>query len=235
MDRFGAIWVEHPAKIEKNWLEMVAPDDVVLVPGDISWGKKLGEAMPDLLWLSRLPGEKVILKGNHDYWWPNSTTLHRELPPTVQAIHNDHIRIGPFIFLGARLWDTEEYSVEEIIDWDPAKGSLPSPKSQNDLREQERLYVRELERLQLSIDSAAMAGEGLRIGLTHYPPLDASLRPSRASSMLRASGVQHVVFGHLHSVRENMPKPIFGITGGVEYHLTSCDYLGFRPKLIAEA
>jgi predicted phosphohydrolase len=235
MDRFGAEWVNHPAKIEKNWREIVGEKDVVLVPGDISWAKKLPDVMPDLLWLDKLPGIKVILNGNHDYWWPTATILERELPPSLRFVHNNHVRIGPFLFFGTRLWDTSEYSLFDLIEWDPKKGEIPGLKSGQDLETQEKLYEREIQRLKLSITSIPREDSAIRIALTHYPPLNHTLTPSRVSGTLETAGTKHTVFGHLHSIKKEWIGKAFGKLNGVTYHLTACDYLDFIPKLICEA
>ena len=235
MDRFGPEWVGHPGKIERAWREAVGPRDVVAVPGDISWGKKLPDVMPDLEWLDALPGIKVILRGNHDYWWPTNAILERELPPSLRFVHNNHVKVGPFVFFGSRLWDTVEYSLFDLIEWDPAKGPVPdpaAPRPEAEARKQEEIYDHELHRLKMS---AAGLPDGVRIGLTHYPPLTHTLAPSRASALFEAAGARHVIFGHLHSVKREWNGKAFGKLGEVEYHLASCDYLDFKPKPVCEA
>ena len=141
MDRFGPEWVRHPDKIKANWEKVVGPDDVVAVTGDISWAKKFEAAQHDLNWIGELPGRKVILRGNHDIWWPSSTVLERELHPSISFIQNNHVKIGPFVFFGSRMWDTAEYSVFDLIEWDPKKGAIPGVKSGGDLKEQERIVL----------------------------------------------------------------------------------------------
>lgn len=235
MDRFGAEWIDHPAKIKAHWERLIGPDDVVAVTGDISWAKRFEGALADLRWLHELPGKKIILKGNHDLWWPSSSLMEKELPSSIRFLHNNHVVIGPFVFFGARLWDTQEYSVFDLIEWDAKKGPIPGLKAGTDLAEQERIYDRDLMRLKLSIDSLPKDAPGLRIGLTHYPPLDHLLRPSRAANLLTEAGARHVIFGHLHSVKKEFAGRAFGETRGVHYHLVSCDYLDYTPKLICEA
>jgi predicted phosphohydrolase len=239
MDRFGAEWVDHPAKIAAAWRELVGPRDVVAVPGDISWAKKLPDAMPDLEWLDALPGTKVILRGNHDLWWPTNAVLERELPPSIRFVHNNHAKVGPFVFFGTRLWDTTEYSVNPLIEWDPKKGPIPGASGMMpgvDVAKQDEIYDHELHRLKMS---ASGLPEGLRIGLTHYPPLDHLLNPTRASTLLEDAGARHVIFGHLHSIKEEWRGKAFGVREDsaqkTEYHLTAVDTIGFRPKLICEA
>ena len=234
MDRFGTECIRHPEKIEAAWRAVVGPRDVVAVPGDISWGKKLPDVMPDLEWLHALPGIKVILRGNHDFWWPTNAVLERELPISLRFVHNNHVKVGPYVFFGARLWDTTEYSLFDLIAWDPNKGPIPGMNGAmpgTDTKKQEEIYDHELHRLKMS---AAGLPEGLRIGLTHYPPLDHLLTPSRVSGIMETAGAAHVLFGHLHSLKAEWNGKAFGKLNEVEYHLTSCDYLDFKPKLIAE-
>ncbi len=235
MDRFGEEWVRHPDKIQSNWEKVVSPKDIVAVTGDISWSKKFDSALEDLRWLGALPGRKIILRGNHDIWWPSPSLLEKELPTGMHFVQNNHVRIGPFLFFGSRLWDTEEYSVFDLIEWDPKKGPIPGVKHSSDLEEQERIYERELLRLKLSVDSIPAGFAGVRIGLAHYPPLSHTLQPSRASKLFAQGGAQHVLFGHLHSVKKEFQGRAFGELEGVNYHLASCDYLDYAPKLICEA
>ena len=235
MDRFGTEWINHPEKIKANWESVVGPDDVVAVPGDISWAKKFEAALADLQWLGTLPGKKVILRGNHDLWWPSASLLEQELPSNMRFVQNNHVKIGPFIFFGSRMWDTEEYSVFDLIDWDPKKGTIPGVKAGGELKEQERIYDRELLRLKLSINSVTDITEGIRIGLSHYPPLDHLLKPSRASTLFAEAGAKHVIFGHLHSVKKELRDSAFGQLGDVNYHLTSCDHVDYMPKFICDS
>ena len=242
MDRFGPEWKNHPEKIAAHWRATVGPRDVVAVPGDISWGKKLPVVMPDLEWLHDLPGIKVILRGNHDFWWPTNAILERELPPSLRFVHNNHVTVGPYTFFGSRLWDTTEYSLVDLIAWDPMKGPVPAANGLMagvDEKKQEEIYEHELQRLKMSLTGLpprSGTGEGgVRIALTHYPPLDHLLTPSRVSRLFAEVGARHVIFGHLHAVKPEWKGRAFGTLGETTYHLTSCDYLDFKPKLICEA
>ena len=136
---------------------------------------------------------------------------------------------------GSRLWDTQEYSVFDLIEWDPKKGPIPGVKAGMDLAEQERIYDRELMRLKLSLDSIPADLPGMRIGFSHYPPLDHTLKPSRAHALYAQAGARHVIFGHLHSVKKDMQGKAFGELDGIRYHLVSCDYVDYCPVLICEA
>jgi predicted phosphohydrolase len=231
MDRFGSEWVNHPAKIAKARKDTLEPEDIMLLPGDLSWAKKLEQALPDLEWLAELPGHKVLMRGNHDYWWPSAALMEQVLAPKVHFVHNNHVKIGPYRFFGSRLWDTQEFSVFDCIEWDAKKGPIPGVKGDSDLEAQEKQFDRELLRLKLSIDSLP-SDEGIRIGMTHYPPLAHIPASTRASDLLQQAGAVHVVFGHLHSIKSEWKGKAFGPWQGVHYHLTSCDYLDFKPKLI---
>jgi predicted phosphohydrolase len=167
--------------------------------------------------------------------------LEREQPPSIRFVHNNHAKAGSFVFFGSRLWDTTEYSVTDLIEWDPKKGPIPGSNGMMpgvDAAKQDEIYDHELQRLKISTSGLP---DGVRIGLTHYPPLDHLLTPSRASKMLEDAGAKHVIFGHLHSVKAEWRGKAFGTRSGseggmpgTEYHLTACDYIGFRPKLICE-
>ena len=108
MEVFGPAWKDYPKRIKEAWERLVGPDDLVLIPGDISWAMKLEDALVDLDWIDRLPGHKLIIRGNHDYWWPSASKLRAVLPPTIHFIQNDAFEWNDITFGGARLWDTHE-------------------------------------------------------------------------------------------------------------------------------
>lgn len=228
MDVFGAKWKNHPDKIKKNWEKKISPDDLVLLPGDFSWALKLDEAKPDFDFLHSLPGTKVMIKGNHDYWWGSIKKVKEHLPPSIFVIQNDSFNFHGVSICGARLWDTPEYSFDTVIDF--KENPLSAPKV-TDLEKEEKIFLRELVRLELSlkqIDSTAK----LKIAMTHYPPIGLNLLPSRTSKLLEKFGIQICIFGHLHSLKDTF---IFnGKTPSVHYFLTACDYLDFNPLLLAE-
>ena len=113
MDIFGGRWVGYTQKIEKAWNETVQKDDLVLIAGDISWAMKLEEAVPDLLWIDSLPGNKIIIKGNHEYWWKSVSAVRQVLPASIQAIQNDAIKLDGLVICGTRGWDIPEKSSSE--------------------------------------------------------------------------------------------------------------------------
>lgn len=235
MELFGPAWQDHPAQIEANWRKLVAPEDLVLVAGDLSWGMRAAEVEPDLAWLDSLPGKKILSRGNHDYWWPTQTKLVRMLPPSVQALDGNGLVLGNLQIAATRLWDTHEFSFAAwtIFRENPkAKKREESPEQLTArLEQQERIFVRELGRLEAGLRSLPPKGSSLRIAMTHYPPVGPGLGPSRASAILEKYSVDICVFGHLHSL--DIAKVAFGKARGIEYILTSCDYINFSPKLIA--
>jgi predicted phosphohydrolase len=228
MEDFGPAWSQYADRISTNWKKKVSPDDLVLIPGDISWAMRLDEALIDLQWIDALPGTKVILRGNHDYWWPSASKLTKALPPSILFIQNNALLWNGIAIGGSRLWDTPEYGFEAFIDFHQ------NPKAKTDTREEfnkekeeeERIFLRELERLKLSLSQMDKNGQ-IRIAMTHYPPIGADLLPSRASQILEEFQVDICVFGHLHNVKPGALP--FGKTRGVQYLLASCDYLQFNP------
>ncbi|MSR45583.1 MAG: phosphoesterase [Planctomycetes bacterium] len=236
MDRFGPQWVDHPRKIAAAWRERVGTNDIVLVPGDVSWAMTLEQAKPDLDWLAALPGHKVLLKGNHDYWWSTIGKVRAAIGPRMHAIQGDVVSIGGVAIAGTRLWDQAGVSFRDAIDWRPGPGGMVSAEPEGDrAAEAARIFERELGRLERAM--AALAQEGraaaLRIAVTHYPPCGGDLAATRATDRIEAAGARHCVFGHLHSLRRDLATPLFGQRGGTEYVLASCDWLDFAPRLVA--
>jgi uncharacterized protein len=228
MEVFGPAWKDYTRRIEENWIKLVSVNDLVLVPGDLSWAMRPEEALLDLDWIDRLPGEKLIVRGNHDYWWPTSKKLTAMLPPTFHFIHNTAFEWDGIAFAGARLWDTEEYSFDPYIEF--VENPLQKKRSDEEIakkkEEDKKIFERELERLRLSLEKMNPRAK-LRIALTHYPPIGPDLKPSRASALLEDYRVDICVFGHLHNVKEeSLP---FGEARGVRYLFASADYLSFTP------
>lgn len=226
MDVFGPQWAGYTDKVVKNWNSLITPDDLVLIPGDISWAMHPEEAKPDLDWIAALPGTKVILRGNHDYWWTSLSKIEKVLPPSIHLIQNNAYNWHGFSIGGARLWDTSEYSFNNYIDYQQNPRAKPLTERDKDPMEAERIFQRELGRLELSLKCLAKDAH-TRIAMTHYPPIGADLKDSRASKLLEKYNVKACVFGHLHNVKQGLP--MFGTKNGIQYSLTSCDYLNFIP------
>jgi uncharacterized protein len=231
MKAFGPSWENYAEKMGENWRRLVHQDDLVLIPGDISWAMRLEEALVDLKWIDALPGTKVMVKGNHDYWWGTVSKMRKAMPSSIHLIQNDVFNWNDVTIGGTRLWDSDEYSFNTYIQFQEnplAKPSAPFSKEEAE-REREKIFSREKERLKLSLTQLRKDAP-LKIVLTHYPPIGADLKPSQVSSILEAYGVNICVFGHLHNLKKPEPfLPLFGTARGVEYIFASCDYLDFTP------
>lgn len=226
MDVFGAKWKDHPEKIRTNWLKHVSPDDLVLLPGDISWAMNTDEAKPDLEWIDTLPGTKVMLRGNHDYWWTSLSKIEKIMPPSIHLVQNNAFRWKNVAIAGARLWDTPEYSFQQFIEYVDNPRANKLTEVSHDQGETEKIFLRELGRLELSLKSIPRDA-AVRIAMTHYPPIGANLTHSRVSALLEKYGITLCAFGHLHNVKQGLP--MFGMKDGVRYTLVSCDYVDFNP------
>lgn len=210
MDVFGAHWERHFEKISQSWRENVAADDVVMLPGDLSWAMTLSEAMEDILSVGELPGKKLILRGNHDYWWSSIGRVRDALPPGMMAIQNDAVKIGNAVFAGSRGWTCLS---KEAAD--------------------EKIRAREQMRLEMSLKAARVLDENAPLYvMTHYPPVLPDCMDTPEGEMISRYGAKCVCYGHLHG-----PSVRHGFEGewlGVQYHLVSCDALGFALKLVGE-
>lgn len=205
MDIFGPVWEDYLETIEKDWEKKVSDEDIVLIAGDISWAMRLSEVDPDLEYLCKFKGHKVIIKGNHDYWWSAIGSLRQKLTNKTYAIQNDAIKIGNYVICGSRGWSLPEQNI-----------NIP---------EDEKIYKRELIRTELSLKSAvSLKKEGdVIIAMMHFPPVNFTAEDSDFSKLFENYGVDYVVFGHLHSY-DKKQKMVF-TKNGIKYFLTSCDLL----------
>ena len=247
MDRFGAQWVGHAAKMAAAWDELVRADDLVLVPGDISWARDIAGATPDLQWLAARPGTKLILKGNHEHWWPESRRkLDAALPPGVRAVQGDATRVGDVAVCGTRLWDVPGVSYHDLILWqgEPISAEL----TEADAAAARRVYERELGRLDRAL-AALDRSAPLRIAMLHYPPVGPAVAAPGAAGAgevwklpgnelterFEAAGISHVVFGHLHALDPRQRGRIGGTRHGVRYLLAAVDFIDFTPVEVGVA
>lgn len=229
MDVFGPRWFNHEEKTVKNWRACIKEEDLVLIPGDISWAKHLHEVMPDLKWIDSLPGTKVMIRGNHDYWWQSIKKIKEILPSSIHVIQHNTFQFGDYIVGGARLWDSTEYSFGSYVPYIENPVSRPESAEVENPLEAERIFIRELARLEMSLQEMKNSSK-TRIVMTHYPPIGADLAPSRVSKLLEQYNVAVCVFGHLHNIETHIP--LFGERNGVRYILTSGDYINFQPVKI---
>jgi predicted phosphohydrolase len=240
MHLFGEQWRDHAERIADNWRRLVAPGDLVLVPGDISWAMRPSEAQADLEFLHRLPGTKVLIRGNHEYWWGSLTKVRRMLPPSMFAIDGDAIEIGGVGIGGTRLWNCPGMSFANVLSRPTPSAEQESPA---DDERDAKIWQREVSRLGRALaDLDRLEGASplrLRVAMVHYPPCDRRLSPNVLTAMFERARIEHVVFGHLHGVgaiSDNIPlgERSFGELNGVRYHLTACDFLDFAPLYFAE-
>lgn len=210
MDIFGAHWKGHDKKIIENWKKTVGPEDTVLLPGDISWGMRLADAAADLDVIDRLPGRKMLLSGNHDYWWKSSSRLAGQYPK-MKFLKNDTAVWEEWFICGARGWTC--------------------PNDTAFSAEDEKIYRRELIRLRLSLDCAMGQGAEKILVMLHFPPVNEKHEPSGFTEVFSQYPVAEVVYGHLHGESSHQ-MALEGEWEGIRYHLTSSDYLDFCPKRI---
>lgn len=211
MDVFGVRWDGHENKIKENWSKTVGSDDIVIVPGDISWGLKLEEAMSDFRFLHELPGTKIIIKGNHDLWWTSISKLNSFFDDII-FIHNSFYNAGSFAICGTRGWQLPHMTA----GWD---------------EHDEKIYQRELIRLDMSLKKAVDAGFKNIIAALHYPPVDFSGASTEFTRIIEKYPVTDVIYGHLHG-REAQKSAFNGTRSGIRYRLVSSDCISFAPVLL---
>lgn len=230
MDVFGERWVNHASRLKQHWEESVHPDDLVLLPGDISWAMRLEAVKPDLEWIHALPGTKIMIRGNHDYWWTSLSKIEQVRPPTIHYLQNNAILWNDVAIAGTRLWDCADFAFDQLVE--DANGKPWTPEMPPNVAEDQRIFARELLRLEISLKEMAKLDAKVRIAMTHYPPIDTNLKPSPVADLLEKYKVDFCVFGHLHNARRDLP--IFGKRNAVTYLFTAGDYLDFRPlKVLA--
>lgn len=210
MNVFGDNWINHEEKIMNSWKEQVGSDDLVLIPGDISWASKLDEAVDDLKRIHDLPGVKIIGKGNHDYWWSTSNKLDKLGFHTIKFLKNNSYEYEGVTICGTRGWDTMEEHSEEASN--------------------EKIYLREMNRLKLSLEAGAKSNN-VKIVMLHYPPFDSDGHPNEFFQILKEYSADVCIYGHLHG-EEGHKNAKEGIIDKISVHCVSSDYIDFKPKRI---
>ncbi len=209
MDIFGPHWQNHFERIREDWIARVQADDIVLLPGDLTWAMHLEEAQEDLLRVGELPGRKLLLRGNHDYWWNSIGRVRRMLPEGCYALQNDSLMIEGLLFAGSRGW---------VIPADPDGDG-----------DDARIYRRERQRLEMSLAHArSRDAHAPLIAMMHYPPRSEQIEGF--ADILKRYDVQHLVYGHLHGA--GLSAAIHGVIDGIDYHQVSCDGLNFKLACI---
>jgi predicted phosphohydrolase len=235
MDVFGPAWADHTERLRLNWLEVVDAGDLVLLPGDTSWAMTLEQAMPDLEWIHQLPGTKVLVKGNHDYWWKSVSKVRAALPRSLRVLQNDALLVGDVALAGTRLWQLPWVSsagMPLLVENPPAVVS-PDPDRPKNLAEEMKYVRREIGRLELSLKQAAALGGRRLVAMVHYPPLDHRLEENEVTRLLEQYGVTDCIYGHLHNLDPDATAALASLRlGGIGYRLVSCDFTRFRPVRI---
>ncbi len=210
MSVFGDLWVDYEQKLEREWRKLIHVDDLVIIAGDISWAMRDAEVQPDLSFLRSLPGEKILLRGNHDYWWGTRKKVQELAGHGFHVLHNNALSFSGVTFVGTRGWELPE-----------------SPRYI--AKEDESIYLREIERLRLSLIEGKKSGQPL-FAITHYPPLLSPLHRSGFAALLEDFGVTTCVYGHLHGQAHQ--SRVEGLVRHVDYYLVSGDFLNFVPREI---
>ncbi|MCI2110696.1 MAG: metallophosphoesterase [Acidaminococcaceae bacterium] len=209
MEVFGENWQGHRAKIIKNWQSTVCPDDTVILCGDTSWSMDLPDAIAkDMQAIMALPGKKIMLKGNHDYWWTSKQKMEDLLEHRIEILHNNFYPVGSTAICGTRGWNLP---------------SLPTFTEHDKL-----IYKREGMRLKASLEQAAAAGCSDIIVALHYPPLYAAGETSVFTDLCEQYHVTHCVYGHVHGQAAHYLNMFQGLRNGTDYRLVACDYVNFE-------
>ena len=211
MDVFGPRWANYMGRLEENWCAAVGMNDHVLIPGDISWATYLEQAYEDFRFIDRLPGKKIISKGNHDYWWTTKSKLDKFILEngfsTIRFMHNNSYTLENAAVCGTRGWD------------------MPGEDGFN--AEDVKIYQRELQRLELSLKNAAVPEGGCLIAAMHFPIFNSRGVFSGFLDIMQKYNVQLCIYGHLHG--EAHRYAIEGKVKGIEFRLVAADRTGFRP------
>ena len=209
MDIFGG-WDDYQERLENNWRKVVQDKDTVVIAGDISWAMSLEQALPDFRFLQSLPGQKLILKGNHDYWWMTRAKMDKWLSEnglsTIKIIHNSTEVVGDIAVCGTRGWF---YDAEKDAD--------------------RKVLMREVGRLKASIELAIKTGKE-PIAFLHYPPVYYGEVCKEMMAVLKEYGIRRCYYGHIHG--PSIRNATEGEYDGIKFRLISADALKFLPVLV---
>lgn len=209
-ERYAERWRDHAAKIEREWRTVVRPADLVLLPGDLSMARSHRDLQPDLAWLDRLPGTKVLAPGNHDLWWNDVAKIRPMLRKSLLAVDGDAVKTHGVVVCGAR--------------------GAPIPLEDDEAPEIVAASNRELAALDQGLAHAAQLrehDEPLYV-LWHYPPFDPYRRPGPCVERLERAGVTTCLYGHLH-IEGQWSLAVQGDVRGIRYQCVAADAIGFRP------
>ncbi|MBS4539259.1 metallophosphoesterase [Clostridium sp. D2Q-11] len=210
MDVFSDKWINHEENIFNNWINKITDDDIVLIPGDISWALKLKDALIDLKKIEKLPGYKIIGKGNHDYWWETKSKLDKLGLEDIHFLYNDGYKYKNFGIAGTRGWcpkDSDEFKEKDI-----------------------KIFDRELNRLKLSLEKIKDIDR--KIVMIHYPPFNSDGAPNEFTHIMKEYNVEICVYGHLHAEGHKHVKE--GMYNGINYICIASDFIDFDPIKILD-
>ena len=212
MDIFGYGWANHIERLTEGFA-LVSDEDIVVLAGDSSWGISLNESLSDFKFIDKLPGKKLLLKGNHDYWWETVSKTKRFFEEndikSIDILHNNAFLYGDVAICGTRGWF--------------------APENEEDAHA-EKIYNREISRLQTSLDAAKKLNPKEIHCFLHYPPISKGYECSEITDMLQKYGVRSCSYGHLHGFGHGIRFE--GIHKDVQYRLISADFLRFIPVKI---
>jgi len=217
-------WLGHPELIPPNWNNVVSKDDIVLIAGDISWATHFEDAIPDLKFINQLNGTKIIIKGNHDFWWQGKQKLENFTKNmSIIPLRNNCVQINNISTVGTNIGivGTRGYNFEyhkEVNVWEISSKHLN----------------RELNRLQLSIEDSKEKDIDMLIAMIHYPPFArVNGGESPITKILEENNIKICVYGHIHTIKKHKP-PFQGWMNGIRYYYVSCEQYEFYPVLIYE-
>ena len=198
-------------RLEENWRSVVQPQDTVIIPGDVSWGMSLEQAKEDFLFLHRLPGKKILMKGNHDYWWTTRAKMESFLEEngldSLSILHNNAVSVEGLSLCGSRGWMFEQGQEHD-----------------------KKIINREAGRIRASLQDAQRFGEQEKVLFLHYPPVFMQDSIPEFFEVMNQYGVRRCYYGHIHS--QGCRFAFQGEWCGVQLEMVSADYLRFMPKKI---
>ncbi len=219
MEVFGNRWKDYVQKIQRNWTKLVNDADTVIVPGDISWSLNLEGAIHDLKWIDSLPGKKILMKGNHDFWWSTVSKMEKFFVEnnitTISLLNNTAIEAESYILAGSRGWFTDRsmQNVDQTVDY-------------------EKIINREIIRLRMSLEHAKALQKGSDkeiLVFLHFPPVWSDFYCEPIVSLLKEYGIKRCYFGHIHGC---YTAPAYFDREEIRFSIISSDYLDFIPQIL---
>lgn len=207
MDSFPG-WSDYVNRIKNNWIKLVTEKDTVVIAGDISWAMNFNELQKDFAFLHTLPGQKIILKGNHDYWWNTASKMNQFIESngfdSLRILHNNAYTVEGVSLCGSRGWMFEELESND-----------------------EKVLNREVGRLRYSLEAATCEE---KLVFLHYPPVTQDTKCVEILSLLKEYDIKKCYYGHLHGAAARLA--VDDVIDGIQFRLISCDRLGFMPLLV---